>query len=116
LRVACLEGNCSWVPFLLWRLDEHWERQGEVYAPELTRPPSAYFKHQCFASVEGDEAPVQYVSDWLGDDRLVFTTDFPHGDSKFPRAVESFLTLPIAEESKRKILWENRAAYYGLPT
>jgi predicted TIM-barrel fold metal-dependent hydrolase len=30
--------------------------------------------------------------------------------------VESFLTLPIAEESKRKILWHNCAAYYGLST
>jgi uncharacterized protein len=116
LRVAFLEGNCSWVPFLLWRLDEHWERQGDVYAPELKMAPSEYFKRQCFASVECDEEPVKYVIDWLGDDRLVFSTDFPHGDSKFPRAVESFLTLPISEESKRKILWENCAAYYGLPT
>jgi predicted TIM-barrel fold metal-dependent hydrolase len=116
LRVAFLEGNCSWLPFLLWRLDEHWERQGDVYAPELKMPPSEYFKRQCFASVECDEAPVKYVIDWLGDDRLVFSTDFPHGDSKFPKAVESFLTLPIAEESKRKILWDNCAAYYGLPT
>jgi predicted TIM-barrel fold metal-dependent hydrolase len=24
------------------------------------------------------------------------------------------LTLPISEESKRKILWDNCAAYYGL--
>ena len=32
LRVAFLEGNCGWVPFLLWRMDEHWERQGDVYA------------------------------------------------------------------------------------
>ena len=52
--------------------------------------------------------------DCLGDDRLVFSTDFPHRDSKFPKAVESFLMLPIAEESKRKTLWDNCAAYYGL--
>ena len=25
LRIAFLEGNCSWVPFWLWRMDEHWE-------------------------------------------------------------------------------------------
>jgi len=36
-------------------------------------------------------------------------------DSNFPRAVESFLRLPISEQSKRKILWDNCAAYYGLP-
>jgi len=49
-----------------------------------------------------------------GDDRLVFSTDFAHGDSQCPRAVESFLHLPISEDSKRKILWDNCAAYYGL--
>ena len=85
-----------------------------MYATDLAMAPSAYFKRQCFASVECDETPVKYVIDWLGDDRLVFSTDFPHGDSKFPRAVESFLQLPISEDSKRKILWDNCAAYYGL--
>jgi len=114
LRVAFLEGNCSWVPFLLWRMDEHAEWLGDVYAKELTMAPSAYFKRQCFVSVECDEEPVRHVIDAIGDDRIVFSTDFPHGDSKFPRAVESFLQLPISEQSKRKILWDNCAAYYGL--
>src|SRR5437588_481371 len=116
LRVAFLEGNCGWVPFLLWRMDEHWEWLGDIYARELTMAPSAYFKRQCFVSVECDEEPVKHVIDAIGDDRIVFSTDFPHGDSKFPRAVESFLSLPISEESKRKILWDNCAAYYGLPS
>jgi predicted TIM-barrel fold metal-dependent hydrolase len=114
LRVAFLEGNCSWVPFLLWRMDEHWEWLGDIYARELTMAPSEYFKRQCFVSVECDEEPVKHVIDAIGDDRIVFSTDFPHGDSKFPRAVESFLRLPISDESKRKILWDNCAAYYGL--
>ena len=81
----------------------------------LKTAPSEYFKRQCFVSVECDEEPVKYVIDAIGDDRLVFSTDFPHGDSKFPRAVEAFLQLPISEQSKRKILWDNCAAYYGLP-
>src|SRR5262249_45563132 len=81
----------------------------------LTMAPSEYFKRQCFVSVECDEEPVKHVIDAIGDDRIVFSTDFPHGDSKFPRAVESFLRLPISQESKRKILWDNCAAYYGLP-
>jgi uncharacterized protein len=115
LRVAFLEGNCGWVPFLLWRMDEHWEWLGDIYAKELTMTPSEYFKRQCFVSVECDEEPVKHVIDAIGDDRLVFSTDFPHADSKFPLAVESFLQLPISEQSKRKILWDNCAAYYGLP-
>ncbi len=44
LRVAFLEANCSWLPWLLWRLDEGWEREGDVWAPALKEPPSAYFQ------------------------------------------------------------------------
>ena len=114
LRVGFLEGNCSWVPFVLWRLDEHWARLGGVYAPELKMAPTEYFKRQCFVSVECDEEPAKYVIDWLGDNQIVFSTDFPHPDSKFPNAVSSFLKLPIGDESKRKMLWDNCASYYGL--
>src|SRR4249920_2188639 len=34
LQVAFLEGNCGWLPFLLWRLDEHWEQYGDQWAPD----------------------------------------------------------------------------------
>ena len=44
----------------------------------------------------------------------MFSTDFPHGDSKFPLSIEKFLELPITEEDKRKILWDNCAQYYGI--
>lgn len=114
LKVAFLEGNCGWLPFLLWRLDEHWEQYGDQWAPKLLNPPSFYFKRQCYASVECDEEPVKYTIDFLGNERLVFSTDFPHVDTKYPHAVERFLELPIADDDKRKILWDNCAAYYGM--
>ncbi len=114
LRVAFLEANCTWLPWLLWRLDEGWEREGDIWARDLTRKPSDYFKKQCFVSVEPDEDGVKYVIDYIGTDRLVFSTDYPHGDSKFPRAVESFLQLDITEDNKRKILWDNCAEFYRI--
>jgi predicted TIM-barrel fold metal-dependent hydrolase len=114
LRVAFLEGNCAWLPFLLWRLDEHWELYGDQWAPGLRNPPSYYFKRQCYASVECDEEPAKYAIDCIGNERLVFSTDFPHVDTKYPKAVERFLELPLGDEDKRKILWDNCAAYYGI--
>ena len=115
LRVAFLEANCGWLPWLLWRMDEGYEREADVWSPDLTMPPSEYFRKQCFVSVEPDETPVKYVIDYMGNDRIVFSTDYPHGDSKFPNAVESFLELStISEEDKHKILWDNCAAYYAL--
>jgi predicted TIM-barrel fold metal-dependent hydrolase len=112
LRVAFLEANCTWLPWLLWRLDEGWEREGDVWATDLTMKPSDYFKRQCFVSVEPDEDGVKYVIDYIGADRLVFSTDYPHGDSKFPNAVESFLMLGLCKDDNRKILWDNCAAFY----
>ena len=114
LHVAFLEANCTWLPWLLWRLDEGWEREGDIWAKDLTRKPSDYFKKQCFVSVEPDEDGVKYVIDYIGTDRLVFSTDYPHGDSKFPRAVESFLQLGISDDDKRKILWDNCAEFYRM--
>ena len=116
LRVAFLEGNCGWVPFLLWRLDEHYEVTFKRPNSPLTMKPSDYFKRQCFVSVEADEDFVKQVIEAIGDDTIVFSTDWPHGDSKYPHAVEAFMTLPISEKSKQKILWDNCARYYGIPT
>ena len=43
-----------------------------------------------------------------------FYTDYPHSDSKYPHATDSFLYLPLNEESKRKVLWDNCARLYKL--
>ena len=114
LRVAFLEGNCSWLPFLLYRLDEHWEWRGDTDAPDLKMAPSEYFKRQGYASVEADEEPVKYVVDDMGSSNILFSTDFPHSDSKFPKSVERFLELDINDEAKRKILWANCIDLYHL--
>jgi len=50
----------------------------------------------------------------FGADQIVFSTDYPHGDSKYPRAVESFLELDLSDEVKRKILWDNCARFYSV--
>jgi uncharacterized protein len=114
LRVAFLEANCSWLPWLLWRLDEGWEREGDIWAPDVTAAPSGYFKSQCVVSVEPDEITAIPVIEGIGSSNIVFSTDYPHGDSKYPEAVNQFLKLPISEEHKKNILWNNCARYYGL--
>jgi predicted TIM-barrel fold metal-dependent hydrolase len=113
LKVAFLEANCSWLPWLLWRMDEGYEREGDIFMPDLTMQPSEYFKRQCFISVEPDEGPARYTIEEFGCDQLVFSTDYPHGDSKYPHAVESFLKLSLSDGDKRKILWDNSARFYA---
>ena len=114
LRVALLEGNCSWAPWLLHRLDEHYEWVGWYEARDLSRAPSEYFRRNCFLSVDADEETVRHFVDWFGDDNLVFSTDFPHGDSLYPRAIESFEKLPLSDASRRKIVGDNWRRLYGI--
>ncbi len=113
LRAGLLEGNCGWAPWLLDRLDEHWEWVGNMDAPDLERAPSEYFRSNCFLSIEADERAARYYVDAFGDDNLVFSTDYPHGDSKYPHAVEAFLTLPLDDDTKRKALWDNWCRLYA---
>jgi len=114
LRVGLLEGNCGWAPWLFHRLDEHWEWVGRYEVPELRQKPSEYFRTNCFLAVEADEEPAMYYVERFGDRNLVFSTDYPHADSKYPRAVECFLKLPLSESSKQKILWDNWTRLYAL--
>ena len=111
LRVAFLEANCGWLPWFLYRLDE----QAEKYADaELKQEPSETFVRQCFISMDSDEeVALDLVKRW-GDDFIIVSTDYPHADSPFPHAMDGFLGLDLAEETKRKILWDNCARLYHL--
>jgi predicted TIM-barrel fold metal-dependent hydrolase len=113
LKVAFLEGNCAWLPWLLYRIDEYWEMQGAMADIPLRQKPSEYFRQQCFISVDVDEALVKNVIDYMGDDNIVISTDYPHIDCRWPHALDEFLSLPISEPSKRKILWDNCARLYN---
>lgn len=115
LQFGFLEGQCGWLPFWLGRMDEHYE-WGQPYGEmeHLTMEPSEYFRRQGYAAVEADEMFVSHVIDAFGDDNLLTTTDYPHGDSKYPHATDTFLGLPMPDASKKKILWDNPVRLYSL--
>ena len=56
------------------------------------------------ALVECDEDFVSHVVDAIGDDNLVTTTDYPHGDSKYPNSMDLFLGLKLGDSSKKIVV------------
>src|SRR5712692_2871495 len=115
LRMAFLEGNCGWLPWWLWALDERWEAWGDRELFQQDAKPSELFRRQCFVSAEPEEELAKYVVAELGDDNLVLSTDWPHDDSRFPHAIDGFLAAAhLSQDSKRKVLWDNCARLYKL--
>jgi predicted TIM-barrel fold metal-dependent hydrolase len=117
LRVAYMEAGCGWLPSWLHRIDEHLELAGAEF-PELTMSATDYFKRNCWITTECEDPFVADVIRWMGDDRILFESDFPHPDSKYPHTVDEFLGLlpdMITDESKRKILWDNPLDFYRFP-
>ena len=57
LRVAFLEANCSWVPYWLWRMDEHYEIREKLVKKTLPQKPSPFFLKQCFVSSRPTSIP-----------------------------------------------------------
>jgi len=114
LRVGFLEGNCSWLPWALYRLDERWEMRKGYCSEPLSLRPSDYFLRQCFISVDVEEDLVRDVIKRIGDDNVVISTDYPHADSHWPNAVNHFMAMDLPPTSRKKILWDNCARLYGV--
>ena len=112
LRVAYMEAGCGWLPSWLHRIDEHLEL-AELEFPGLSMNATQYFQRNCWISTECEDKFVADVVRWLGNDHIVYESDFPHPDSKYPLTVEHFLGMDVINaEDKRKILWDNAVDLY----
>ncbi|MBV9119633.1 MAG: amidohydrolase [Chloroflexi bacterium] len=113
LRPVIMEIGASWLPWLLGRLDESWEKYRPYLEVDLPNTPSSYFRRQCFVTVDPDETALAYLVRLGLAGNLLLSTDFPHHDSSFPEGVSTFLDLPeVDSDVKRRILWDNPASLF----
>ncbi len=114
LRVAFLECGCGWVPYWMDRMDEEWEKR-QIEAPLLTKKPSAYMTNgNWFYATEPEENTLPYVLDKIGEDVVVFASDYPHWDGGFPHMTATVRgRQDVAPRQKEKILRNNSVRLYG---
>jgi uncharacterized protein len=116
LKVAMIETGLSWAPSLGWRMDKQWQRHRKE-TPHLTRPPSDYLREHfwfCTQPMEEPEDPahLQDILGWIGWDRLMYSSDYPHWDYDDPQVALNFkMTAP----QRAGILRDNAKALYRLP-
>jgi uncharacterized protein len=116
LRFAFLEAGGAWAPYWTWRLDEQVHGFGG-FSPEMRLMPSEYFSRQCWVSFEIDEPTLPALVPHVGEDRIVWGSDYPHHDSTFPGAMKKLrdTIAPLDPTVQAKILGDNAHALYRLP-
>jgi predicted TIM-barrel fold metal-dependent hydrolase len=119
LQFVSVESGIGWIPFILETTDyEVAENAPEQFA-RLGRTPSEYFKDHWYATYWFERNPrgdLQQLFDSVGEDNVLFETDFPHPTCVFPRPLEQVADklLTLRPSTRRKLLGENAVKLYRL--
>jgi predicted TIM-barrel fold metal-dependent hydrolase len=114
LRIGTLEAGHSWLPFWMARIDEHAETIRSAL-PDLAHKPSEYvMSGRYFQSIEIPEGErlTNDVIDIVGEDLLMYASDYPHGESWFPKSVDTVLKWDMPKVRKEKLFWDNACRFY----
>jgi predicted TIM-barrel fold metal-dependent hydrolase len=68
-----------------------------------------------FCSIERHEGEDMYnsVRGFLGDDVLMYASDYPHSECQFPNTVSNILAWKsVPAEVQKKLLWDNAARFF----
>jgi uncharacterized protein len=117
LQIVSVESGAGWIPFVMEALQYEMAENAPVDMAKLSLTPLEYFQRQIYATTWFERSDLAYIVGKLGDDRILFETDFPHPTCLYPEPLQSAVRnleglSPIAQE---KILSLNARRLYRLP-
>jgi predicted TIM-barrel fold metal-dependent hydrolase len=116
LRLAFLEAGAGWAPYWMERMDDEYDKRGEVEAPALKKKPSEYVRSgTVYFSCEADEWLLPQALKLVGENQIVYASDFPHWDHSFPGSIDEIRDRgDLTDAQKRKVLADNCRKLYKL--
>mgnify|MGYP001189313411 CR=1 FL=1 len=115
LRCGILESGVGWLPYWIRRMDEQQEYVG--FTANLSNRISKYISDGRFgASIEmtEEEDMISNVISFLGDEILMYASDYPHAECEFPNSPTKVLGWEsIPSHSRPKLMWQNAAKFFG---
>jgi predicted TIM-barrel fold metal-dependent hydrolase len=115
LKIVSVEAGCGWAAYLMDRLDE----KADVLRPLLPNPPrlkpSDYIRRNCWFVAEPEERTIGAMLTLVGEDRILWGSDFPHIDSTLaaPNLIRRSLA-ELGEARQAAVLGENARKVFGL--
>jgi predicted TIM-barrel fold metal-dependent hydrolase len=115
LRFGILEASGGWLVSMLERLDHRYEYMAHLL-PELKMKPSDYFRRNFWISFDPEEATLPLTAKWLGADRIIWGSDYPHPDAFYPGFVQMLNEniAALSPEDQERIRGKNAAEFYKL--
>jgi len=113
LKVLCVEAGCGWAPYIMDRMDEKYEHLGWTHPTRMK--PSDYFRRNIWVVAEPEERTIATVMDLMGEDRVLWGSDYPHIDSTLeaPRLIRES-AAPLSEARRRKLMGENARGVFPI--
>jgi predicted TIM-barrel fold metal-dependent hydrolase len=118
LKLVSVESGIGWIPFILETLDYEMAENAPRELAKMNKPPSEYFRSNIYATFwfENNRNKLPDLIEAVGEDNILFETDFPHPTCMDPSPLETvekkMFTLP--ETTRNKILGLNAKALYRL--
>ena len=89
-----------------------------IFLEKNRRPASDYFKNNLYFTIETEEPELAEAIKFLGAERFLFATDYPHDDPGGRMKFEDVRLLrdnpAISEEDKELIRWKNAKRLFDL--
>jgi predicted TIM-barrel fold metal-dependent hydrolase len=90
----------------------------QVFFEKNKRPASYYFRNNFYFTIETEEPELPEAIEFLGAERFLFATDYPHDDPGGKMKFEDVRLLrenpKISEEAKELIRWQNAQRVFNL--
>lgn len=115
LKLVVLEAGAGWLGFWMDRMDAMFAGALRLTMP-LRDLPSSYVRRNVWISADPDERALAAIVPYVGADRFVWASDYPHSDHTggYVEHVHALAALLPDEGARRALLGENAARLYGI--
>ncbi len=118
LRFVSVESGVGWLPFLLEAADYQYKAMAvEGERSDFKMLPSEYFKRQVYACCWFETITSDAIVDRVGEDNIMFETDFPHPTSIYGDEVQETIDSKLgglSDALRHKLIWQNAARLYEI--
>jgi len=119
LEFVLQEPGFEWLPWMMWRLDDHYLQNSEDL-PALSKLPSEYIRDQFYVTTQplGHTDSGKHLA-WMiqmagGADTLLFSTDHPHPDFDPPEEIYEPVKARLDAAELRGIMGESASDVFGI--